>query len=114
MLIGIDASRTAVRRPTGTERYAIEITRAVIAAAPEDRFVLYFSAPPPPGLLPRDRRVRWRVIPAPRFWTHGRLALEMLRRPPDVLFVPAHTLPLHHPRASVATVHDLGYLYFPA
>ncbi len=52
-------------------------------------------------------------MPAPRLWTHIRLSLEMLRRPPDVLFVPAHTLPLRHPRASVATVHDLGYLYFP-
>ena len=113
MLIGIDASRTTVARRTGTERYALEITRALIAAAPEDRFVLYFNRPPPPGLLPRDARVVWRVMPAPRLWTHGRLSLEMLRRPPDVLFVPAHSLPLYHPSASVATVHDLGYLYFP-
>jgi glycosyltransferase involved in cell wall biosynthesis len=37
----------------------------------------------------------------------------MLIRPPDVLFVPAHVLPLIHPRRSVITVHDLGYLYFP-
>ena len=113
MLIGIDASRTAAPRPTGTERYAIEITRALIAAGSEDHFLLYFNAPPPPGRLPRDRRVRWRVIPAPRLWTHVRLSLEMLTRPADVLFVPAHSLPLHHPDASVVTVHDLGYLYFP-
>ena len=37
----------------------------------------------------------------------------MLRQPPDVLFVPAHVLPLHHPAASVTTVHDLGYLHYP-
>jgi glycosyltransferase involved in cell wall biosynthesis len=36
-----------------------------------------------------------------------------LTRPPDVLFVPAHVVPLVHPRLSVATVHDLGYLTFP-
>jgi len=30
-----------------------------------------------------------------------------------VLFVPAHVLPLIHPRRSVVTVHDLGYLYVP-
>jgi glycosyltransferase involved in cell wall biosynthesis len=29
------------------------------------------------------------------------------------LFVPAHVLPLVHPRHSLVTVHDLGYLYFP-
>ena len=32
---------------------------------------------------------------------------------PDVLFVPAHVLPLLHPHRSVVTVHDLGYLRYP-
>jgi glycosyltransferase involved in cell wall biosynthesis len=113
MLIGIDASRTVVARRTGTERYALEITRALVDVAPDDRFILYFNRPPPDGLLPRNARVRWRVIPAPRLWTVGRLSLEMLHHPPDVLFVPAHSLPLCPPPASVATIHDLGYLYFP-
>ncbi len=113
MLIGIDASRAVVARPTGTERYALQITRALISAAPDQCFVLYFNRAPPPGLLPRDERVTWRVIAAPRLWTLARLSLEMARRPPDVLFVPAHSLPLVHPPASVATVHDLGYLAFP-
>jgi len=36
----------------------------------------------------------------------------MARRPPDLLFVPAHVIPLIHPR-SVVTVHDLGYIYHP-
>jgi glycosyltransferase involved in cell wall biosynthesis len=36
----------------------------------------------------------------------------MLVRPPDALFVPAHIVPLVHPR-TVVTIHDLGYLYFP-
>ena len=54
-----------------------------------------------------------RVIPFPRLWTHLRLSWEMARQPPDVLFVPAHVLPLVHPRRSVVTVHDLGYLYYP-
>ena len=30
-----------------------------------------------------------------------------------MLFVPAHVLPLIHPRRSVVTVHDLGYLAYP-
>jgi glycosyltransferase involved in cell wall biosynthesis len=37
----------------------------------------------------------------------------MLCHPPDVLFVPAHVLPLIHPRRTVVTIHDLGYLKFP-
>jgi glycosyltransferase involved in cell wall biosynthesis len=53
------------------------------------------------------------VMPFPRLWTHLRLSFEMVVRPPDVLFVPAHVLPLIHPRRSVVTVMDLGYLYYP-
>jgi glycosyltransferase involved in cell wall biosynthesis len=113
VLIGIDASRTVLAQRTGTERYALEIIRALIDVAPEQQYVLYFNQPPQPDLLPRSNRVRWRVIPARRFWTLGRLSVEMARHPPDVLFVPAHSLPPILPRASVATVHDLGYLHFP-
>ncbi|MFN8637473.1 MAG: glycosyltransferase family 1 protein, partial [Chloroflexota bacterium] len=79
----------------------------------EDQFVLYFNEAPQPGLLPRSDAVRWRVMPSPRFWTVGRLSVEMAIRPPDVLFVPSHTLPPVLPAASVATVHDLGYVHFP-
>jgi glycosyltransferase involved in cell wall biosynthesis len=37
----------------------------------------------------------------------------MLQRPPDLLFVPAHVLPLICPDKCVVTIHDLGYLAFP-
>jgi len=113
VLIGIDASRTVIADPTGTERYSLEITRALIAAGIDDRFVLYFNQPPSSGLLPRGGRVEWRVIPSRRLWTVGRLSREVLIRPPDVLFVPAHSLPPLVRGRSVATIHDLGYLAFP-
>jgi len=54
-----------------------------------------------------------RVIPFPRLWTHLRLAWEVSRHPPDVLFVPAHVLPMVCPVPAVVTVHDLGYLHYP-
>jgi glycosyltransferase involved in cell wall biosynthesis len=53
------------------------------------------------------------VITIPRLWTHIGLSWEMLTRPPDVLFVPAHVLPVWRPRHSVVTVHDLGYRHHP-
>jgi len=114
MLIGIDASRTTVARRTGTENYALSLTRELLALGRdpvEHRFRLYFNDPPPPGLV--DGRAEQRVIPFPRLWTHLRLSWEMVTRPPDLLFVPAHVLPLIHPRCSVVTVHDLGYFYYP-
>jgi glycosyltransferase involved in cell wall biosynthesis len=113
VLIGIDASRAVLACRTGTERYALEIITALTDMQTEDRFVLYLNQPPRPGLLPRSDRVRWRVMPSRRLWTVGRLSAEMMFRPPDVLFVPAHSLPPILPRAAVVTIHDLGYLHFP-
>ncbi len=120
MLIGIDASRTVTTRPTGTEIYSQHLIRALLARegqrprAARHRFRLYFRCAPPADTFPASKSyTEVRAIPFPRLWTHLRLSWEMARFPPDVLFVPAHVLPLVHPRASLVTVHDLGYLYFP-
>jgi glycosyltransferase involved in cell wall biosynthesis len=111
MLIGIDASRITTARRTGTENYALNVVRELVAVGQAHQFRLYFNQAPPPGLAPDRARVR--AMPFPRLWTHVRLSWEMATHPPDLLFVPAHVLPLIHPRRSVVTVHDLGYLYYP-
>lgn len=116
MRIGIDASRAIAERPTGTEVYSRRLIQALLALESQraeparHRFCLYLRSTPPADDF---AGAELRVIPFPRLWTHLRLSWEMARRPPDVLFVPAHVLPLVHPRASVVTIHDLGYLYFP-
>jgi len=110
MLIGIDASRAVAARPTGTEIYSQRLIQALLALDSPHRFRLYLRSTPPDGEFPG---AELRVIPFPRLWTHLRLSWEMARCRPAVLFVPSHVLPLVHPRASLVTVHDLGYLYFP-
>jgi len=127
MLIGIDASRAVAAQRTGTETYSRHLIRVLLQLGTGHRFRLYVNATPPVGrrgvsddpagqaeeiALPREG-VEIRAIPFPRLWTHLRLSAEMALRPPDVLFVPAHVIPLLHPRPSVVTVHDLGYLYYP-
>jgi glycosyltransferase involved in cell wall biosynthesis len=112
MIFGIDASRAVAAQATGTEVYSQQLIRALIDAAPDRRFRLYFSRPPADNRFQAEN-VEARVIPLPRLWTHLRLSLEMARRAPDVLFVPSHVLPLLRPRRSVVTVHDLGYRHFP-
>ncbi|NJP05571.1 MAG: glycosyltransferase family 4 protein [Chloroflexaceae bacterium] len=110
--IGIDASRLAVTSRTGTERYSLELLTALAGLDSFNRYTLYCNQPPamlPP--LPPNGTLR--VLPFPRLWTHTRLSLEMYQHPPDILFVPAHVLPLYHPARSVVTLHDLGYLAFP-
>ena len=127
MLIGIDASRAATWKRTGTENYSLNLIRHLLALESGHRYRLYFNRLPtiePCGaivapcaatvaLFPLTADLELRVMPFPRLWTHLRLSWEMARQPPDVLFVPAHVLPLVHPHPSVVTVHDLGYLYYP-
>lgn len=113
LLIGVDASRTLPAQRTGTEQYSVALLRALMALETPHKWRLYAPGPPPDDLLPLPPRWEWRTIPFPRLWTHARLSWEMLRHRPDVLFVPAHVVPAIHPRGTVVTIHDLGYLRFP-
>jgi len=112
MLIGLDISRLAVAQRTGTEHYTRALVGALIARDKRNRYRLYCKEPPadlpalPPNFTLRPMRLE-------RAWTHARLSLEMLHAPPDVLFVPAHALPLALPRRSVVTIHDLGFVHYP-
>lgn len=111
--IGIDASRLAVGQRTGTEQYTWELLRALGELDRHTDYTLYANRRPP-ALPPLPVNFRLRSLPWPRLWTHLRLSAEQLVAPPDVLFVPAHVLPLVHPRRSVVTIHDLGYEHEPA
>lgn len=125
MVIGIDASRAFLKRRTGIEEYAYQTIRHLRALLPADaRVVLYVRkklscadgrlkmiVPEIDFALPKNWQVR--AIWAPRFWTQIGLSLEMLLQAPDVLFVPAHTVPLIHPKKTVVTIHGLEYEFCP-
>lgn len=111
MRIGVDASRATAQQRTGTEKYSLHLIRELLSLGTHHQIRLYFSEAPSSGLLGSGAEVR--TMPFPRLWTHVRLSWEMLLRTPDVLFVPSHVLPIVHPRRSVVTVHDLGFLYHP-
>ena len=122
-IIGIDASRAVSDAPTGTEAYSAHLIRALAPRlASTHTLRLYYRETPPfaldtrgsgPQTLGLEAAVETRVIPFPRLWTHLRLSWEMVRHPPDLLFVPAHVLPVVRPRHTLVTVHDLGYRRFP-
>jgi len=115
MRLGIDASRAVSAQPTGTEGYAYYLTRALLSltARRGHQVALYFNRPPAPDLFPTNGHTQTVILPFPRLWTHLRLAMELHRRPPDVFFTPAHVIPVTYRGPSAATVHDLGYHYFP-
>ncbi len=101
---------------TGTEHYTYELLAALARHDRRTRYTLYCNQPPA-ALPPLGPNFALRRIPFPRLWTHARLSAELLAHAPDVLFVPAHVLPLGAPlrrgTRSVVTIHDLGYLRFP-
>lgn len=114
--VGIDISRIAVASRTGTEHYTYELLAAIARLDRATAYTLYCNRPPV-DLPPYGANVTLRQIPLPRLWTHARLSVEVLRHPPDVLFIPAHVLPLGAPfvrgMRTVVTIHDLGYLRYP-
>jgi glycosyltransferase involved in cell wall biosynthesis len=97
---------------TGTEHYSWEVLQALGAIDQHNEYLLYCNRMPR-SLPPLPPSFMLRSIPLPRAWSHARLSLELLLHPPDVLFVPAHALPLVPPRRSVVTIHDLGFLHHP-
>jgi glycosyltransferase involved in cell wall biosynthesis len=115
MIIGIDASRSVTTPRTGTEAYAFFLIKALIpqAAARGHALRLYYNQPPPPDHFPAAAAVTPVIMPFPRLWSHLRLALRLHRQPPDVFFTPAHVIPFSYRGPAVATIHDLGYRFFP-
>ncbi len=122
-VIGIDASRAFLKRRTGIEEYAYQTIKHLRDELPSDEEVVLYvrkkivwvngrpkmTIPEIDFELPKNWRVRG--VWAPRFWTQIALSLEMFWHTPDVLFVPAHTVPIIHPKKTVVTIHGLEYEY---
>lgn len=114
MIIGIDASRANRKFKSGTEWYSYNLIRELAKIDSKNQYILYSDQPLTDdlaALAKTQKNFKARILnwPLSNFWTQGRLSWEMLRRPPDVLFVPAHTLPAIHPKKSIVTIHDIGF-----
>ena len=116
MKIAIDASRIDVSKKTGTEYYSFEIIKnlLLIDSSKKNQYILY-SRKPISKLLSEFSGNCFinKIISLPRFWTQIGLALKMLKDKPDILFIPAHTIPWIHPKKTVVAIHGLEYEYFP-
>ncbi len=115
MKIGIDASRIALEQRTGTENYTYKLIEALKKVDQTNKYILYFNKIPNYFEI-SQQNVSTRVIPMTRLWTQFRLAVECLVRMPDILFVPAHTIPfIRWPKLkTIVTVHDLGAEFLAA
>ncbi|MBT3355858.1 glycosyltransferase family 4 protein [bacterium] len=114
MKIGIDASRALIKQRTGIEEYAYQTIKNLREPLGGHEVFLYIKEKDQKNLdfkLP----VNWtlKVVPFNYFWTQLGLSWEMLMRPTDILFIPAHTVPFVYPRKTVVTVHGLEYEHCP-
>ncbi len=117
MRIGIESSRANRPVKTGVEWYAWHMIQGMKALpeAAKHEWSLYSNDPLSGGLETgpanwKERRLSW---PPKYLWTQARLSWEMKQDAPDVLFVPAHVLPVISPKKSVVTIHDVGFKRFP-
>lgn len=117
MLIGIEATRANKPTKTGVEWYAWHVIQELKKKTVDDghSWILYGNHALQGGLehLPNnwfESRMHW---PLPYGWTQLRLSWEMIRRPPDVLFLPGSTMPRVTPKKIVVTIHDVGFRRFP-
>ncbi|MBP9760838.1 MAG: glycosyltransferase family 4 protein [Candidatus Magasanikbacteria bacterium] len=122
MILGIDASRAYAPQKTGVEWYTyfvIEELKKMWQTNPElykkIQVILYIHTPPTSQCanLPIGWSVKHLKWPPKKYWTQARLSFEMLFHTPDILWIPAHVMPLIHPKNTVMTVHDISAIEFP-
>lgn len=116
---GIDGTALLLPNPTGVERYVARLLTAMMQmplTLSEERVVLYAPKPKPVSLaLPAGWEWKELRFWLPKGWTHCRLSRELLLRPPDVFFNPAHEIPMFHRRAKImTTVHDVVFRHAPS
>ncbi len=111
MIIGVDASRAFQKQKTGIEWYVCHLINELATLDTLDNYRLYthLNSQEDAFLATKDR-LRVLHWPLKRFWTQGRLSLEMLLHPPDVLVIPASAMPLIRPKKTIVVVHDVGFL----
>lgn len=113
MIIGIEAERANNPVKTGVEHYAQQLILQFAEIDTENQYILYLRTEPEEWIKRLPKNFSYRVMPFPIFWTQLRLSWEMLFHKPDVLFVPASSMPIIHPRKTVVTVHDLAFMFYP-
>ncbi len=118
MRIGIDASRAFVENPTGTERYSYEIITRILKLpeAKKHTWILYVKSKVQDSRFKVQSNVQIKEISMKYLWTQVGLAWRTWTDNLDVLWVPAHTLPvLRRPgMRTVVTIHGIEYEWLPA
>ena len=111
--LGIDANEANVRTRVGTGQYAYQLLLHWSKVEGLD-FHLYHRDPLQGDMPPESDHWHYHQVAPSRAWLRFGLPLYLATHPRnDVFWSPAHYAPLYSGAASVVTIHDLAYEYFP-
>lgn len=116
MTIGFDASRGFILKRTGTENYSYQLLKALSKIDQKNKYTVYLrSGTKDDPLQGWPKNFQFLNLNFQFLWTQVGLALQTFKDSPDVLFVPAHTIPIiRRPGLkTIMVVHDLGVEYLP-
>lgn len=105
--IAVDVNPAVREVATGTEIYTREVCSRLAGIAPELDWT-FFAARPALGL-----GVDVTVVPFRRMWSQIRLPVALATSRPDLLFVPAHSVPVAWTGRALTVVHDLAFERHP-
>jgi len=112
MIIGIDASKAAIKNRTGVENFVYELILNLPKVDKDHIFFLYTDQKLPKVLhTPFNFLQRYR--PFPFFWNKIRLPFALRESMPDVYLQPAYMIPFSAPKKSIAIIHDFAWAKFP-
>jgi len=120
MRIGIDVSRAFANQKTGTETYSYQIVKHLLTLpeAREHEWVLYVRPNSKFEIknFKLNSNLKLKILNYPRLWTQFGLALSTWTDELDVLWIPAHTLPVFRKPGlkTVVTIHGIEYEWLPA
>lgn len=114
-MIAINAKPAFTEPRTGLEEYSFQLINNLIYEAQKRGLKQYLSLYAPSWQnVPQDfLTTDIQILKMRRFWTQGRLSLQLLWDNPEIFFSPEQVLPRFAPKASVVTVHDLAYEVYP-
>lgn len=112
MIIGIDASKSAVTNRTGVENFTYQLILALTKIETSNTFHLYTNKSLPKEIISQPNFFE-RKSYFKRFFNKIFLPILLLRYKPDVYFQPLYSIPMFAPKKNVAVIHDLAYYKFP-
>ncbi len=118
-MIIIAAKNTFLKQRTGVEEYSFQLLKHIAKKEKKEQVVIYTNKIKEKIDLPSNFHLK--VIRLPFLWTQVGLSWKILKlrvmnyrsRTTLTLFIPAHVMPVIHPKRTIVTIHGLEYEHFP-